>query len=80
MINGIFTPDTGSIKIMGNIGALIAVGVGFHPYMTGRENIYLNGIILGMKKEEIDSKLNEIIDFAEIDDFIDAPVSTYSSG
>lgn len=80
LINGIFPPDKGRITINGRIGALIAVGAGFHPYMTGRENIYLNGIILGMTKKEIDKKFDEIIDFAEIGDFIDAPVSTYSSG
>ena len=80
LLNGIFPPDRGSIKINGRIGALIAVGAGFHPYMTGRENIYLNGTILGMNRKEIDKKLDEIIDFAEIGDFIDAPVATYSSG
>ena len=79
-INGIFPPDKGRIEIYGRIGALIAVGAGFHPHMTGRENIYLNGIILGMTKKEVDKKFDEIIDFAEIGDFIDSPVSTYSSG
>ena len=62
------------------MGALIAVGAGFHPHMTGRENIYLNGTILGMARKEIDEKFKEIIDFADIGEFIDAPVSTYSSG
>ncbi len=80
MINGIFPPDTGSIKVDGSIGALIAVGAGFHPHMTGRENIFLNGTILGMKRKEIESKLDEIIHFAELGEFMDAPVSTYSSG
>lgn len=80
LINGIFPPDVGKISVKGRIGALIAVGAGFHPHMTGRENIYLNGVILGMTKKEIDSKFQDIIDFAEIGDFIDAPVSTYSSG
>ncbi len=80
MINGIFPPDTGSIRVDGSIGALIAVGAGFHPHMTGRENIFLNGTILGMKRKEIESKLEEIIHFAEIGEFMDAPVSTYSSG
>ena len=80
LINGIFPPDKGRIEINGRIGALIAVGAGFHPHMTGRENIYLNGIILGMTKKEIDKKFDEIIDFAEIGDFIDSPVCTYSSG
>lgn len=80
LVNGIFPPDKGSIMIKGKIGALIAVGVGFHPHMTGRENIYLNGTILGMTKTDIRKKLDSIIDFAEIGDFLDAPVSTYSSG
>lgn len=80
LINGIFPPDLGRISVRGRMGALIAVGAGFHPHMTGRENIYLNGTILGMTRKEIDSKLQEIIDFADIGEFIDAPVSTYSSG
>lgn len=80
LINGIFPPDVGRITIKGKIGALIAVGAGFHPHMTGRENIILNGTILGMSKEEIAEKMNNIISFADIGDFLDAPVSTYSSG
>lgn len=80
MINGIFPPDRGRMMIKGRIGALIAVGAGFHPHMTGRENIYLNGSILGMTQSEIRRDMESIIDFAEIGDFLDAPVSTYSSG
>jgi lipopolysaccharide transport system ATP-binding protein len=80
LINGIFPPDQGRITVRGRIGALIAVGAGFHPHMTGRENIYLNGTILGMTRREIDQKLDDIIDFAEIGSFIDSPVATYSSG
>jgi lipopolysaccharide transport system ATP-binding protein len=80
LINGIFPPDKGRILVNGRIGALIAVGAGFHPHMTGRENIYLNGTILGMKRAEIKKKFDAIVDFAEIGDFLDAPVSTYSSG
>lgn len=80
LINGIFPPDQGKITINGRIGALIAVGAGFHPHMTGRENIYLNGTILGMTKTELKSKFDLIIDFAEIGDFIDSPVASYSSG
>lgn len=80
LINGIFPPDRGEISVRGRIGALIAVGAGFHPHMTGRENIYLNGAILGMSREEIDSKFQDIVDFADIGDFMDAPVATYSSG
>ena len=64
----------------GRIGALIALGAGFNPILTGRENIYVNGLILGFSKEEIDAKLDEIVDFAEVEDAIDAPVRTYSSG
>ena len=80
LINGIYPPDKGRITIAGKIGALIALGAGFHPQMTGRENIYLNGAILGMGKQEINKKFDSIIDFAEIGEFLDAPVSTYSSG
>ena len=80
LLAGIFPPDKGEIFIKGRVGALIAIGAGFHPYMTGRENIYLNGAILGMSHEEINSKFHDIVDFAEIGDFLDAPVSTYSSG
>jgi len=80
LITGIFPPDKGRIAFKGRIGALIAVGAGFHPYMTGRENIYLNGTILGMTRREIDAKLDAIIDFADIGDFLEAPISTYSSG
>ena len=80
LINGIFPPDKGKIFIRGKIGALIAVGAGFHPHMTGRENIYLNGTILGMSKNEIKNKFEEIVKFADIGDFLEAPVATYSSG
>lgn len=80
ILNGIFPPDSGVVNVKGRIGALIAVGAGFHPHLTGRENIFLNGTILGMSKKEITSKMSSIIEFAEIGDFIDAPVSTYSSG
>lgn len=80
MLNGIFWPNKGKISVQGKVGALIAVGAGFHPLLTGRENVYLNGAILGMKKEEIHKKFKDIVDFAEIGDFIDAPVKYYSSG
>jgi lipopolysaccharide transport system ATP-binding protein len=80
LITGIFPPDKGRIICKGRVGSLIAVGAGFHPHMTGRENIYLNGTILGMTKKEIDEKFDEIVEFADIGEFIDAPVSTYSSG
>jgi len=80
MLNGIFMPDKGKIEINGRVGALIEVGAGFHPMLTGRENIYVNGAILGMAKKEIDKKFDEIVDFADIGDFLDAPVKHYSSG
>jgi len=80
MLNGIFMPDNGRIEISGRVGALIEVGAGFHPLLTGRENIYVNGTILGMSKKEIERKLDAIIDFADIGDFIDSPVKHYSSG
>lgn len=80
MINGILAPDKGQIKVEGKVGALIEVGAGFHPLLTGRENIYVNGAILGMSKKEIDKKFDEIVEFSEIGDFLDAPVRTYSSG
>jgi len=80
LITGIYPPDSGRIFVQGRIGALIAVGAGFHPHMTGRENIYLNATILGMTRREINERLDEIIDFADIAEFLEAPVSTYSSG
>ncbi|MEM8669854.1 MAG: ABC transporter ATP-binding protein [Planctomycetota bacterium] len=80
MLNGLIKPDGGSIRVRGRVGALIELGAGFHPVLTGRENIYVNGSILGMRNQEIDSKLDEIVEFAEIGDAIDAPVRTYSSG
>lgn len=80
MLNGLIKPDEGSIEMRGRVGALIALGAGFNPILTGRENVYVNGSILGLTKEEIDSKIDDIIDFAEIRDFIDSPVQSYSSG
>jgi lipopolysaccharide transport system ATP-binding protein len=80
MLNGLIKPDLGKIEIHGRVGALIALGAGFNPILTGRENIYVNGSILGLSKEEIDEKIEDIINFSEIPDFIDAPVQSYSSG
>jgi lipopolysaccharide transport system ATP-binding protein len=80
MMNGIFWPDKGKITIRGKTGALIAVGSGFHLMLTGRENIYINGAILGLSKKEVDEKIDEIIEFADIGEFIDYPVKFYSSG
>jgi ABC-type polysaccharide/polyol phosphate transport system ATPase subunit len=80
MLNGLIRPDKGRITMRGRVGALIELGAGFSPILTGRENIYINGAILGFSKREIDAKLDEIVDFAELCDAIDAPVQTYSSG
>jgi lipopolysaccharide transport system ATP-binding protein len=80
MLNGLIKPDEGTIEMRGRVGALIALGAGFNPILTGRENIYVNGSILGLSKEEIDAKMDDIIEFAEIPDFIDSPVQSYSSG
>lgn len=80
LLNGIFMPDKGKIEINGKVGALIELGAGFHPMLTGRENIYINGAILGMKEKEINEKINSIIKFADIGEFLDAPVKYYSSG
>jgi lipopolysaccharide transport system ATP-binding protein len=80
LIYGIYPFDRGRVEIRGRVGALLAAGVGFHNQMTGRENIYVNGAILGFNKAEIDAKFQDIIDFADIAEFIDAPAGTYSSG
>lgn len=80
MLSGLVRPDDGRITIKGRVGGLIALGAGFSPILTGRENIYVNGSILGMTKKEIDSKFDEIVEYAEIGDFIDAPVRSFSSG
>jgi lipopolysaccharide transport system ATP-binding protein len=80
MLNGLIKPDRGRIEMRGRVGALIALGAGFNPILTGRENIYVNASVLGLTKQEIDAKLDEIIDFAEIGEFIDMPVQSYSSG
>jgi lipopolysaccharide transport system ATP-binding protein len=73
-------PTSGKVELHGRVASLLEVGTGFHPELTGRENIYLNGTILGMTKKEIDSKLDEIIDFSGVEKFIDTPVKRYSSG
>jgi lipopolysaccharide transport system ATP-binding protein len=80
MLNGLIKPNIGKISIRGRVGALIALGAGFNPILTGRENIYVNGAVVGLSKREIDEKIDHIIDFAEIDEFIDAPVQSYSTG
>jgi lipopolysaccharide transport system ATP-binding protein len=80
MLNGLIKPDSGKITMKGRIGALIALGAGFNPILTGRENVYVNGSVLGLTKKEIDAKFDEIVDFAEVEEFIDTPVRSYSSG
>ena len=80
MLNGLLKPDTGRIEMHGRIGALIELGTGFNPILSGRENIYINGSLLGFTKAEIDQKFDAIVDFAEIGEFIDMPVQNYSSG
>lgn len=80
MLNGLIKPDQGQIEMRGRVAALIALGAGFNPILTGRENIYVNASVLGLKKHEIEEKIDEIIDFADIGNFIDTPVQNYSSG
>lgn len=80
MLNGLIKPDKGKITMKGRVGALIELGTGFNPILTGRENIYNNGAVLGFTKKEIDQKFDSIVDFSEIGDFIDTPVQNYSSG
>lgn len=80
LLSRILKPNTGSLSISGRVSSLIELGAGFHPDMSGRENIYINATIFGLKKEEIESRVNEIIEFSELAEFIDNPVRTYSSG
>lgn len=80
VLSGLIKPDHGRIEIRGKIQALIALGAGFNPILTGRENIYVNGAILGFTKKQLDGMIDEIVDFAEIGEFIDMPVQSYSSG
>jgi lipopolysaccharide transport system ATP-binding protein len=79
-LSGIMEPTRGSIEVNGRLSALIEVGAGFHPDLTGRENVFLNGVILGMSRAEVKRKFDEIVDFAGIEEFIDTPVKRYSSG
>src|SRR5438270_9251796 len=80
ILNRITEPTSGGVDIYGRVGALLEVGTGFHPELTGRENVFLNGAILGMARAEIKRKFDEIVAFAEIDKFLDTPVKRYSSG
>jgi ABC-2 type transport system ATP-binding protein/lipopolysaccharide transport system ATP-binding protein len=80
LIAGIAKPTGGKVRTEGKVSALIELGAGFHPEITGRENIFINGIMLGLSRKEISAKFDDIVRFAELEDFIDAPVKTYSSG
>ena len=80
ILSRITEPTSGRALIHGRVGSLLEVGTGFHPELTGRENIYLNGSILGMSRREIARRFDEIVDFAEIEQFLDTPVKRYSSG
>ena len=80
VLSRVTEPTEGQAEIHGRVGSLLEVGTGFHPELTGRENVYLNGAILGMRKVEIDAKFDEIVAFAEVERFIDTPVKHYSSG
>lgn len=80
VLSQVTTPTTGTIKMKGRVASLLEVGTGFHPELTGRENIYLNGAILGMQKAEVKKKFDEIVDFSGVDRYIDTPVKRYSSG
>ena len=80
LIAGITKPTAGFLSVQGRISALIELGAGFHPEISGRENVFINGVMLGLTKREISRRFDEIVEFAELEDFIDAPVKTYSSG
>jgi len=80
LVAGISRPTTGSVAVQGRISALIELGAGFHPEISGRENVFINGIMLGLSRKEIARRFDEIVEFAELEEFIDAPVKTYSSG
>ena len=80
LVAGITKPTSGSVRVDGRISALIELGAGFHPEISGRENVFINGIMLGLSKREVEERFDDIVDFAELREFIDAPVKTYSSG
>jgi ABC-type polysaccharide/polyol phosphate transport system ATPase subunit len=80
LVAGITKPTSGTVRVSGRISALIELGAGFHPEISGRENVFINGIMLGLTKREITRRFDEIVEFAELQEFIDAPVKTYSSG
>lgn len=80
LLNGLIRPDGGTIRIRGRVGALIELGAGFNPILSGRENVFINGAVLGLNRAEITRRFDEIVDFAELAEVIDTPVQTYSSG
>ncbi len=80
LVAGITKPTSGTVRVSGRVSALIELGAGFHPEISGRENVFINGVMLGLSKREITKRFDEIVEFAEMEDFIDAPVKTYSSG
>jgi ABC-type polysaccharide/polyol phosphate transport system ATPase subunit len=80
LLTGIYRPDSGSVRIQGRLASLIELGAGFHPDFSGRENIFLNGIVLGLSKREIRRRFDDIVAFSELEEFIDEPVRTYSTG
>lgn len=80
LIAGIYRPDSGTLRVQGRVASLIELGAGFHPELTGRENVVINGIILGMSQREVRRRLDDIIEFSGLEQFIDAPTRTYSSG
>lgn len=79
-LTGILTPDKGSVRVKGRISALLELGAGFHPELSGRENVFLNGAILGLTRKEIEAKFDDIVEFSGLENFIDTPVKNYSSG
>jgi lipopolysaccharide transport system ATP-binding protein len=80
LLAGIYRPEAGRTRVVGRVGALLSLGVGFHPDLSGRENVLINGVILGLTRRQIRERLDDIVRFAELEEFIDAPVRTYSSG
>jgi len=80
LVAGMLRPDAGTVAVDGRVAALIELGAGFHPEISGRENVYINGAVLGLARREIDQRLDSIVEFSGLADFIDEPVKTYSSG